>query len=198
MEKKVFVQGKDDDRIVSKMDRVNPATLVNVHVVDIPKEVEVPVFKDVEVHRPVYVETKFEKPVIVEKEYEKPVIVPKTIEVEKPVITEREYEKPVVVIKEYEKFVPKEVEYLQPKASMEKVNEVAIEVGGVVDKAKKALADIFNTLNLVVDTINEINKSIPDQIKVPKIITEKVTVKDVKVIEDTIHVIGKVVARDKG
>lgn len=176
---------------------VEPATLINVKVVEIQKTVEVPIFKDVEVEKPIFVEKEFERPVIKDKKYERPVIIDK--EYERPVIVNKEIvvEVPVPVEKPYDKPVPVEVPYDIPVVSMTKINDLASQAVSTLDKAKDMLKEINAAIMLLSDTIANVKETIPEEIKMPKITYEQVTVKDVKVVEETIHVIGRVVAKDR-
>jgi len=193
-EKRVEYHG---NRQPEKVSQVEPATLINVKVVEIKKDVEVPVFKDVKVERPVYVDKEFEVPVMVEKEYERPVIVDK--EYERPVIVEKEYEVdlPISVEKKYDRFVPVEVPYTIPIVSMEQVNVLASQAVSILSEAKGIAVQLGGILKDLKDAIAKAKEIIPKEIKVPNIIKEDVVVKDVKIIEDTIHVIGKVVAKER-
>jgi len=178
-----------------KYTKVEPATLINVKVVEIEKTIEVPVFKDVEVERPVYINKEFEIPIPIDKEYDRPVLIDK--EYERPVIIEKEYnvEIPVIIEKEYDKFVPKEVPYDIPIVSMEQVNVLASQAVSILSEAKGMAVEIGALLASLKDAMAMVKESIPKEIKVPEIIKEEIVVKDVKIIEDTIHVIGKVIAR---
>jgi hypothetical protein len=192
--KRVVVHKEGSQEYEAKID---PATLITVKVVEIKKEIEVPVFTDVEVERPVYVDKDFERPVIVDKEYERPVIIDK--EYERPVIVSKEFlvSTPIEVEVEYDKYVPKEVSYDIPVVSMEAVAKIAAEVVDTISMARSMLKEINSSIELLNSAIDIAKASIPKKIIMPEIITEEVFVKDVKIIEDTIHVIGKVVARSQ-
>jgi len=177
--------------------KVEPATLINVKVVEIEKTIEVPRFVEVEVEKPVYIDKEFEVPVIVDKEYERPVIIDK--EYERPVIAEKHYdvEIPVEVEVKYDKHVAREVPYDIPVVSMKEITKLAAEAAETLSMTKGMLKEISASIDLLNSAIDIAKASIPEKIIVPEIIKEEVFVKDVKVIEDTIHVIGKVIARSK-
>jgi hypothetical protein len=174
-----------------------------------------PVFVKTEVEKPVFVDKKYERPVITDKEYERPVLVSKEYErpvisdvaYERPVITDKDYEKPILVEKKYEKPViiekeypipvAKEVPYDLPIISMEKIDAIAKSAVSTLEKANDMLKDIKSLEGVLRASIDEMKDSIPKEIVMPKIIYEEYTVKDIKVVEETLHVIGKVVARSK-
>ena len=159
------------------------------------REYERPVVTDKDYERPVYIDKNYERPVIKTVEYEKPVVVEKTYE--KPVVVEKNYEKPIIVEKEYTIPMPKEVPYDVPIVSMEKVQAVADEAIGTLAKATGMMEEINKTATELNGLIDKIKARIPEEIKLPKIKYEEITVKDTKIIPETIHVIGKIIAREK-
>ena len=195
MKKKTVIH--NGDGTTEGMDQVEPATLIKVKVVEIKKKVEVPVFTDVKVEVPVFVDKEFEVPVLVDKKYERPVIVDK--EYERPVIVEKEdqVKVPVAVEVKYDKFVPVEVKYDRPIVEMERLNSMATALTATMQEASKTLAELKRSASLLKETVAAVNEVIPKSITVPKIIEEEVIVKKVNIIEDTIHVIGKVIAKDR-
>jgi len=193
---------QEDAKVISK------GTFKNVTVIEVEKEVISPVMIPVKIEKPVFIEKEYEKPIIVEKEYEKPiyvetkyarpVFIKKEYEVpiliekihEKPVIVEREYEKPVITEKEYEKPIIVEKEYELPVVAAEELKRL-------INDSKVLLWELSAMTKGLKEIIAKVNATIPDQIKIPKIVYEEVKVKDVKIINETITVIGKVITRGK-
>jgi len=178
-------------------------TVVNANIVQAEVEVEKPVFIDKEYERPIIIDKEYERPVAIDKEYERPVV--KNVDCERPVIIDKEYERPVLIEKEYEKPVliekqydipvTRTVPYDLPIVSMEKVKEAAQSAVSVITEAALAVVELKETVRLLKETVDEIKNKLPEEIKMPKIVHEEVVVKDVKIIEDTVHVIGKIIAR---
>jgi hypothetical protein len=174
---------------------VESAALINVKVIEIEKEVEVPKYKTVEVEVPVYKEKEYEIPVLKKVTYEVPVIteVPKLVEV--PQMVDVPYEVPIPVEKPYSVPVPVEEPYSLPIVSMEEVSKAALKASILLQEVANMTHEVEALIASLRTALAEAQKDIPDIIKVPKIEYEKIVVKDVKVEEETIHVIGKVVAR---
>ena len=202
---------KSEDKVIS----IDPVVLTTVKIKTIEKKIISPKLIPVDVEKPVFVEKEYERPVPIDKEYERPICVDKQYErpiieevdcekpiikevvCEKPILIEKEYEKPVIIEKEYPIPVPKEVPYDLPIMSMEKVQAVADEAMKTLAEAKKMGEDI-NEIAIKLDgLIDKIKERIPEEIKMPKITYEPVTVKDVKVVEEVVYVIGKIVAKDR-
>jgi len=195
---------------------IEPAVLTSVKIryVDktievpsfIPVSIEKPIFTDKEYERPIITDKEYEKPVIKEKVYEKPVVVIKETEYEKPVIVEKVYEKPVIKEKVYEKpvitekeitvLIPKEVSYDLPIVSMEKLTKVSEDAVAMLDKAKATLAEVNDLVEKFKAVVKDAKDKLPAEIRVPKIVHEEVIVKDVKIVEETKYVIGKIIAKE--
>lgn len=195
--------------------KIEPVVLTNVRVKTIEKKVMFPVFVPVDVDKVSYVDKEYERPVIHNREYERPVPVDKSYE--RPVVVDREYERPIVVEREYERSVlvdkeyerpviiekeypipiPKEVPYDLPIVSMEEVNKVAVEAAMTLKSVNDILRDITLTVDELRQTVANVKDSIPKEIIVPNIIYEDHTVKNVKIVEETVTVIGKIIARGK-
>ena len=179
---------------------VEPATLINVKVVEIQKTVEVPIFKDVEVEKPIFVEKEFERPVIKDKEYERPTIIDK--EYERPVIVNKEIvvEVPIPVEKPYDKPVPIEVPYDVPVVSMEKVNQIASEAVSAIDAAKDMLKEVDAMIGIFRNATSEVNdimkdlKAKLDGIKNYEIVEEKYKVSVPEYVKQKVKILGKVVS----
>ncbi len=175
---------------------VEPATLINVKVVEIEKRVEVPDFVKVKVEKPFYVKKEFikynrkDEDTIFYIKKEEPTT--KYIKKEEPTIFYVKKEEPYVV----KVPVPNEVPYDIPVVSMTKVNDLASQAVSTLDKAKDMLKEINAAIMLLSDTIANVKETIPEEIKLPKIKYEEITVKDVKIIPETVRVIGKIVARE--
>ena len=159
------------------------------------KEYERPVIYDKEYERPVPVDKPYERPVIVDKEYERPVVTDK--EYERAILVDKDYERPVIVEKEYPIPVPKEVSYDLPIVSMGKVHEVAKEAVLVLKSAGDLLQEVNHIVEMLHASVAKVKESIPKEIVMPNIIYEDHTVKNVKIVEETVNVIGKIVARSK-
>ena len=193
---------------------IEPVILTSVRIKRIEKIIEEPRFIPVNIEKPVFFDREYERPVVIEKEYERPVCIDKTYEkpivrtaeYEKPIIIDKEYERPVVFEKKYEKPVmvekeytipiPKEVPYNVPIVSMEKVKTIADEAIKTLAKAEKMIGDINKTAIELNGLIDKIKARIPEEIKLPRIKYEEITVKDVKIVPETVRVIGKIIARE--
>jgi len=176
---------------------VEPATLINVKIVEIEKTVEVPKFKSVSVDKPVFVDKEYERPVPVDKEYERPVPVDK--EYERPIVKNKEVvvEVPVPLEKPYDMPVPKEVPYELPVVTMKEVSSAALEATSILKDAKAMLKEVEGFVKILGDTVADIKNKLPEEIKMPKLKHEEIVVKDVRVVEETIHVIGKVITKER-
>lgn len=183
---------------------VEPDTLIKVHVVEIRKTVEVPIFKDVEVEKPIFVEVEkeferpvikdkeYERPTIIDKEYERPVIVNKEIVVEVPIPVEKPYDIPVPI--------PIEVPYDVPVVSMEKVNQIASEVVSAIDAAKDMLKEVDAMIGIFRNATSEVNdimkdlKAKLDGIKNYEIVEEKYKVSVPEYVKQKVKILGKVIS----
>jgi len=205
----------DKDRDESEEVIISPLILESVKVRTKIKEIISPVLVPVEVERPVFIDQEYERPILVDKEYERPVLIDKNYErpvitntaVERPIITdvkyERpvlidiEYEKPVIIEKEYKIPVPKEVPYDVPIVSLKQVTAMAELLTTVLVNAKTMIDDLNEAKKDLVKTINRVKEAIPKEIIMPNIIYEDYTVKNVTIEEETVTVIGKIIARGK-
>jgi len=59
------------------------------------------------------------------------------------------------------------------------------------------MADLNDSAAELSKLITKIKERIPKEIKLPEIKYEEITVKDVTIVPETVHVIGKIVAKDK-
>jgi hypothetical protein len=193
---------------------IEPAVLTSVRIKTIEKVILEPRFTPINVEKPVFFDKEYERPIVTDKEYERPVCVDKayerpivkTAEYEKPIIFEKEYERPVCVDKEYERPVsvekeytvpvPKEVLYDVPIVSMEKVKAIAEEAIETLTKAAEMLEEANKTVAELNGLIDKIKARIPEEIKLPKIKYEEITIKDIKIVPETVRVIGKIIARE--
>lgn len=174
---------------------VESAALINVKVIEIEREVEVPKYKDVQVEVPVYIKKEYEVPVLNEVVHEVPVINEVTKVIEVPKMVDVPYEVPIPIEKPYDVPVPVEVPFELPVVSMEEVSKAASKASALLKEVANMTHEVKTLIASLRTALEEAQKDIPDIIKVPKVEYEKVTVKDIKVEEETIHVIGKVVAR---
>lgn len=91
------------------------------------------------------------------------------------------------------KYVKKEVSYEFPVVSMEQVNKLATELTDMLTEAKAMIGGLNEARESLVEAIAEVKEAIPKEIVVPNIIYEDVT--HANIIKETVHVIGKIVAR---
>ena len=205
-----------DNKSNEKEVSIEPVVLTSVRIRYVDKTIEVPNFIPVSIEKPIFTEKEYERPIITNREYERPVIKEveyekpvfkiKETEYEKPVIVETEYEKPIVKEKVYEKpvitekeivvLIPKEVAYDLPIVSMEEVTRVASEAIAALDKAKATLAEVNGLVERFATIVKSAKDKLPSEIRVPKIIYEDVIVKNVKIVEETKYVIGKIIAKE--
>ena len=188
-----------DDKEHGKVVSIKPVQLRDVEIVKtirnievpnfIPVDVEVPTFIDKEYERPVPVDTPYERPVITDVQYERPVVTNTPYNVNVPVPVEKPYDVKVPV--------PKEVPYDLPVVNMTQLNEMALEVKATMKEAQVLLKDLSSAVSVFKDTITEVNRAIPEMIKIPKVIEEKFIVRVPELIKETVRVIGKIVVKEE-
>lgn len=178
---------------------VTPVILKDVNVVTETVIVQVPKFVDTDVIRPNLIDKDYERPVLKNKNYERPVLIDK--EYERPVIKEVKQviniPVPQEVPYEVKVPVPNEVPYDVPIVDTERINSIANETLSTLNEAKQTLEELNMALKLIQETIKIANSSIPDLIKMPKVVEERYEVKIPVLVKETVHVIGKIMARDK-
>ena len=102
----------------------------------------------------------------------------------------------IIIEKEYSSPVPKKIPYDVPIVAMEELQEITKETMGTLAKAKKMVENINETAMELDKLIDKIKDRVPKDIKIPNIEYEKIVVKDVKIIPETVRVIGKIIARE--